>query len=587
VFLVASTYYPVRNLLKGLNAQQFELRCSKILTLVTDGFLSTYLKEPRRFSVIESPLVNSPNLEKMIFSQVTIDTTDNSLRLFRSTMAGRPIYYHLNREGEFFCSTHISMLRKVGVPIEEDTEALPEFFVYRYVMPPRSLYRNIRQVLAGSCVHFTLGDGRYKIIKVDRYHPPRPQNDKSKNIHDVANRVVSILNQTIHPLHTASNRVAFLLSGGLDSSILFEICRNNFDLESTFSTGYPLQNPKLNLEKQYACSAAESFGVRHCYYEATIRDYLYEFLGAISAAEEPLHHLQSVLLYLLFKRGMPQTKDIVISGQGADGIFGLGLHNLLFLGEKKIFRLISLSLLAGLAQLAGHASVKAQQVASTLNKLRRKNFSLSDPNNITWLLGAYGSSEWASRHFKVNSADIIRGRYDSVEPFKERSLYDIISLLDFLGDVSVTAALWSKLGEDQKKIVYYPYNSLPMLDHLYGLPWDIKLEEPKNVLRKVASHLNIPKFIVNRPKSGFGIEPEHWAVRGGWFEPLIPLAAKVFLKKDISDLQSTNLDTARTFWNVLNYSIWKRLVIDNEPLEVLSSELEESILETSSVSHKA
>ena len=210
-----------------------------------------------------------------------MDAKGESIRLFRSTMAGRPVYYHLNRDGELFCSSHISTLRKVGVPIEENGEVLPEFFVYRYVMPPRTLFKNIYQVHTGGHVWLKHRNGRYETAKVDRYYPPIPENGNSTKIHNVANSTLALLNDSIRPLDIASDRIALLFSGGLDSSILFKICQRNFGIDSTFSTGWPVPDGEINVERMYAYSAAESFSAKHFYYAVTVEDYLYGFLEAI------------------------------------------------------------------------------------------------------------------------------------------------------------------------------------------------------------------------------------------------------------------------------------------------------------------
>jgi hypothetical protein len=71
----------------------------------------------------------------------------------------------------------------------------------------------------------------------------------------------------------------------------------------------------------------------------------------------------------------------------------------------------------------------------------------------------------------------------------------------------------------------------------------------------------------------FGIHPDRWVKKGGVFEPLIPLASKVFDEKEIRKMQSTESKKAMTYWNMLNYAVWKRLCINDEPLEVLLEEL--------------
>ena len=110
-----------------------------IITSITDNFLSKRIHDKNGFSILESPFISSSDSDKIIFSQFWYNSIDNAFHLSKFTLSGRAIYYHLNQKGEFFCSTHISMLRKAGVPIKENVDVLPEFFTYRIVMPPQTL----------------------------------------------------------------------------------------------------------------------------------------------------------------------------------------------------------------------------------------------------------------------------------------------------------------------------------------------------------------------------------------------------------------------------------------------------------------
>ena len=404
-----------------------------------------------------------------------------------------------------------------------------------------------------------------------------PDTSKSTDLHAAGAGMLSILKETIRPLEAVKNRIAIPLSGGLDSSILFKLCQNSFQIDCSYSTGWPLPDGQLNTEKDYATSAADSFGTRHSHFAVNVEDYLCGFLEAVAAAEEPVHHLQSVLLYLLFKDGLPQANDIVVSGEGADGVFGSVSNNTVFCNDRGLRRIILSSPISGLVEAAGWLSPRAKHISEIIQKLNRKNLQLSDPHHLLWSSGEYGSPEWVTSHFGVKRHDIISSRYAVLKVFEARSLYDLLSLTGVLAEANPTKDLWFKLAERQKKILYYPYHSSSVLDYMYSVPWEIKLGKPKNVLRQVAADLNIAEFIITRPKSALGVEPKHWAVAGGWFEPLIPLAAKCFPEKDIRELQSTNAEKAHTFWNILNYSIWKRLMINNEPLDSLVDELKEGI----------
>jgi len=100
------------------------------------------------------------------------------------------------------------------------------------------------------------------------------------------------------------------------------VCQTTLGIDTTYSAGYPFEDPRNNVEKEYALSAAEAFQVKHEYYEPTNSEYLRGFVEAVSAAEEPIHHLSSVMLYMLFKKRLPQSKNVVVSGFGADGCWG-------------------------------------------------------------------------------------------------------------------------------------------------------------------------------------------------------------------------------------------------------------------------
>ena len=577
MFLIAITNSEIANKLESFNVEEFKIN-SSIVTIVTDNFLSTAIPEPNGFSIIESPFLAQHNLRDLILSQVTYKKERDILEIFKPTTSGRPIYYYINIKGNLFCSTHISMLRKAGVPIEENTNVLPEFFIYRCIMPPQTLYKNIKQLIIGSRLFIKFSNGKCIIKSINRYNPTK-QDKSLKSVEKISKQTSNLLSESIKMLAPSKNRLAVLLSGGLDSSILTKICQNNYNINTTYSTGYPFEDPKKNTEKEYALSAAEAFQLQHNYYETTNEEYLRGFIEGISAAEEPLHHLQSVLFYLQNKGGFPKNKDIIINGLGADGVFGIGLHNTLYFGNKMFFRIFKYNPMIKLLRIASRVSGKGGEfVNHWLPKIREsQNSSLNDPNNIIWSLQKYGSENWVCNYFKVTRNDIIKNRYDTIKPFEDRSIYSIISILMLLEVVAITQSIWAKLGESQRKIIYYPYSQYDLLNYTYSIPWNMKLKKPKNILREVARQYNIPEFIINRRKSGMAIHYKYWAERGKIFESLVPLASKVFDITQIRNMQSPKPKKAMTYWNMLNYSIWKRLCINNEPLEILLEELNETI----------
>jgi len=91
-------------------------------------------------------------LNKNINEQTLIDTAFIDGEIFRlrfkesegvvskSLMFGLPIYYVVN-DSELLLSTHVRLLQRLGKGLKEDSHILPEYFVYRYVSPPTTLFR--------------------------------------------------------------------------------------------------------------------------------------------------------------------------------------------------------------------------------------------------------------------------------------------------------------------------------------------------------------------------------------------------------------------------------------------------------------
>ncbi|MCX6664578.1 MAG: asparagine synthase-related protein, partial [Euryarchaeota archaeon] len=257
------------------------------VTIVTDEFLSAFISESNGFSIVESPLISSSGYRNIIFSQVTYQSDERRLKVFKSVGSGRPVYYYINTKGEFFCSTHISMLRTAGVPIEENIDVLPEFFVYRYVMPPNTLYKKIEQLLGGGQLQIKIENDKCMVQSTD-YYIPTQLNTNINSIKNGSEILNNFLSESIKKLDCCKDELAILLSGGIESSIISKICKNNFSINRSYSTGYPFESPLLNVEKRYALSAAAALGMQHSYYEPTTHEYLLGFIEAISFAEEPL-----------------------------------------------------------------------------------------------------------------------------------------------------------------------------------------------------------------------------------------------------------------------------------------------------------
>jgi len=575
MFLFALTTSPIQIAFDG-NLARKSLENELFLTVLYDGFLSYFEDGDDLLSVKESILpANRISSDDTVLSEIVYKKSDNSIRVRKPTISGRPIYYYLDNHRNFYCSTHIKLLRNAEVPIEENSDALPEFFVYRFVQPPRSMFKDIYQVDLGETIVFDVSSQGVELESSIKYMPPILQSHHNEQA--THGTVRQVLSNSIAPLDSKHLRLSILLSGGLDSSILFKLLNLQCGLNESHSTSYPFEDPESDTEKAYAFSAAEAFGSNHHYTKLSIEEYLFNFLEAIQFAEEPIHHLQSVPFYVLFKNSLSPGVNVIVSGEGADSNFGASTHNTLRrsnnLKQHFPWRVLShLPALYSIPRIVG----KGGGLVKALNMINTNWFPISEPKSPLWNIQKYGDREWVCNYFGIDPIDVVRSRYEVLKPFEERPIEDIIALRA-LFSTQVTQSIWSKVAESQGKKIYYPYYSQDLLDFVYSVPWEIKNRERKYVLRKVAEEIQVPEFIIRRPKSGMGLHPKQWAIPGAGLDPLIPLAAEATDERLIRQFQSQNLHSAMMYWNFLNYGIWKRLIINHESLGTLKGELHEEL----------
>lgn len=195
MFLIAITKQEIAQSFDSVDIEELKID-NFIITSIVDNFLSKRIIEKNGFSIIESPLVSS-DFNKIIFSKFSYNSIDNVFYASKSTISGRPIYYHLNPKGDFFCSTHISELRKAGVPIKENIGVLPEFFTYRIVIPPQTLYQDIKQLCSGDQFQIKPLNGKCVVQLLKSFDLPK-------------------INQNITSVKKASKEIQHLLSKSIE-----------------------------------------------------------------------------------------------------------------------------------------------------------------------------------------------------------------------------------------------------------------------------------------------------------------------------------------------------------------------------------
>ena len=515
--------------------------------------------------MLELPSIDVSVLENLLNDSlryfIILDYSDDTITMVKGSSAPTSLYFYVDKNNQMICcSNKVSLLRECGVPIRENKEVIPEFFVSRFVTPPNTMYEGIFQVAAGQKIKIRFGEESVKVETYSRYVPHKVQ-DESVRAGHFSSRFIELITENLSKIFDLDENASLLLSGGIDSSILAKIGVRLGRIKKTYSTSYPFIGSKRDTEKQYALTAAKAFEISHKHFQATTEQFLEAVIHCIAINEAPFQWSQTAMLYLLLSQSLPRESKIVISGFGADGVAGGDL----FVLKSRIPFIKALSCL-GLSKVCVRVLKLFKKDASIISKSMKTDFD--NPENVIWGFTSYGDEDWVCRTFGVSRKDIIKGRLNAIQraipDLKDHSIFDIICLLDYF-EGTETQTIWNNIAKSVGKTFFYPFEDRQFIETCFSIPWKIKLKEPKYIMRCIAREIKIPDFIIDRKKSGFGLAPymDLWATPKGVFAPLIRLCREYFSDDEIGELQTCDDRKAETLWSMIMYSIWRKTMIEN------------------------
>ena len=507
--------------------------------------------------------------------RLRFDPSTRTGTLHRVDNSGRPLYFHSGADGSFYASSHLRLLKQAGIHFEERADRLAELLMYRMLMCPQTLVRGVHQLRAGETLEFKFENGAWQTRTLSVFNPPRAQKEFDEA--RLVQQAQQYLEETYLETNCEPDRFGALLSGGLDSTLLTKLAVNLFGTKESFSCSYPFEDPADDIEKVYAETAAANIGTKHHLYVPTMAQYLHGTIDTVYHAEQPMMHLQSVLLHLVYKHEFaPRGINIITNGEGADGIFGLKTHrfiNYLMQNPGKRALIGFPPIAAGIraiSTLTNRFGLVARMAGAKLDA----STPLTDPKHILWTDAVFGYWPWIKHYTRASLEDVVRGRAHGLSDYQMRDLLEQVSITAFVGEGTQTQLIWSTIADPSGIGLFYPFPNAKLVDAAYKAPWSYKLGEPKKALRNVCRKLGIGEFIITRPKAAFGIRSERYGPKGSVMEPLIAVAAKGVDEPTLRSLQSPEIYKAQTLWTMINLGIWRRLFIHGEAPHQLHEELD-------------
>jgi asparagine synthase (glutamine-hydrolysing) len=516
-----------------------------------------------------------------MFAFALWDRCDRTLTLARDRFGEKPLYYCVTR-GQFLFASELKALRahpQFAGEIDVDSVAL--YLRHNCIPAPYSIYRNTRKLLPGSVLTVSSADlegTTQQYWSLSEVAEAGTANPLQCSEEDAIEMLDGLLREAVKIRMYSDVPLGAFLSGGIDSSTVVALMQSQSSLPvKTFSIGSP--NEKYD-EAAYAARVARHLRTDHTELYVTSREAMEVIPRLPQIYDEPFADCSQIPTFLVANLAR-QSVTVSLSGDGGDEIFG-GYNRHTWGGalwqrlEPIPFLLRKLGA-ATINALSPDAWDMLYRTASpALPRTLRQRMPGDKLHKLAGVMGsrdAYAmycrlASHWDQPTHIVNGSIephtlLTNGKHAKLATATEQMMYfDSVTYLP--DDILV------KL--DRATMAVSLEARVPLLDHRVAefawtlpLPLRVRGREGKWILRQLL-YRYVPREIIERPKSGFGIPIDSW-LRGplrDWAEGLLDegriLREGLFNPKPIRQRWKEHLEGRHNWayhlWDVLMFQAW-------------------------------
>jgi asparagine synthase (glutamine-hydrolysing) len=519
-----------------------------------------------------------------MFALALWDRVERRLTLARDRIGEKPLYYGWCKGAFIFASELKALEVYMDWRGEIDRGALASFMRYAYVPLPCSIYVGIRKLLPGTYAAISSTDS------TGDWPEPKPywsavviagRGRRSDWTDGVAvNELDRLLSRAVKGQMVADVPLGALLSGGVDSSVVVALMQAQSSRPvKTFSVGFVEEEYN---EAPQARLVAKHLGTEHTELYVSPTDALRVIPLLPSMYDEPFGDSSAIPTHLVAQLAK-QHVTVALSGDGGDELFG-GYNRYswgrLFWHQMARVPTVVRTILADVLTVLSPGqwdrlgkllrpylpvTLRLAALGDKMHKLAGIVDADSQAEFYRRLLSLHQQPEWLviDAHEEDTWADT-QARQLSMQDFGEEMMFH--DLVGYLTDDILTKV-------DRAAMAISLESRMPMLDHrvvefAWSLPLSMKVRkerEGKWLLRQVLSRY-VPKYLVERPKMGFGMPLDAW-LRGSlrdWAEALLDesrLRREGYLDPGpVREKWREHLSGRRNWqywlWNVLVFQAW-------------------------------
>lgn len=273
--------------------------------LLFNGEIFNYKLISKKYLKFKNPKSDTEILSKLItkqdfdynylngfFSIVRISKGGDLLNCARDNFGVKPLYY-IKRKNYISICSEPAVLKKI-FHLKINNEAIKEYKYFRYPIFSETYYKRMKTVKPGECLikgHF---------FTIEKYFQKKKENKIN---------LKKLLQKTIINRLMSDVKVGLLISSGIDSNII----RNFGNLSNLFSGGNLNDEDYIFLKKKK---------VNFNFVNVNKKIFVKTLTKMIKVRQEPLSVPNEVILYLIAKKARRKGIKVLLSGEGADELFG-------------------------------------------------------------------------------------------------------------------------------------------------------------------------------------------------------------------------------------------------------------------------
>ena len=458
-----------------------------------------------------------PRLEGM-YALAIWDRLTKRLVLGRDPLGIKPLFFTQQHGGIAFASEITALLELPGHRFDLDEGGVDDFFCFGHVLPPRTIFRQIRPLEPGHVLQV----GPIGETVVRRFWQARVNVQKGISEEEWIEETRSQLLSTVRKHMLSDVPVGAFVSGGVDSSaIAAAMARTSSAPFKMFTAGFPGCSRD---ETAAAKRIADHFGCEHVVLPMQPQDAA-DVLPSVQASfDEPTAANSAIPLWYLSRTAAEHVK-VVLCGEGGDELF-LGYKRQRWAQHMARWRPALKAFGNGrFVDYLPELPIRKWNYGRQLAHRFREGALLNDGYERFFLAVSISSPELRSRIYRPDFFDRQQGR-DSIEQraldyFPPTDRQDLSALEEFmLGDLTVhmPASLCQRL--DRASMAHSLEARVPFLSHRFvdfalTIPAQLKLKggTGKHVLRRAIEPW-LPKASLEKRKIGFQLPLADWCMGG-------------------------------------------------------------------------